>query len=604
MVKAMGSHSVGEALANVVRSGHAFNHITVLAFLFVACSEPTTPPLGQGESARRTLIGSQRALGLDLQTTPALSVDLSATGAFVPGRAVELTFAATALFDIADVEVELRLPEISLAERAGWQPSIPSNEFVVPVAAEVRRPLGRSETLRGGTAQVVLAAGYYRAVVVARARGAPSRDAAGLPIQPIAVRELWFYVTNSGGGVTDGYRPDLLPAGLPKRPGPSSSSTARPSAPAGATTQVTAAENQIGGYLKYYNIETATWVPIDGARIALTITDEYSGQIESIQNNYSFTEEGGRFDLECPAGQYDRYTYTFYLEDGLIVMDGGQTGGNFWQTDCGSEVLMSVASDWGHVFMNASLVRSISNSLYARQRTTPLHIRVGDFENSYYEKAGEGNNVNDRITVRNTTGGSHVWGLYGRFTIAHEFGHAFHHRALGNYPEPSCPHPHTMQGFEDPSCAYVEGFADYHAVATLGASTGELSNIESDYYYTNFHSSGDDGNHIEGAFAAFLLDLSDGADEPHDQLAGSVQYVGDLIATCEVYISSLSSWARNREPSHIVYCAENQVDSWVTGNYFLDSSWRPSTERESASEPVGWSVATVRSIWLKNLFGQ
>jgi hypothetical protein len=231
----------------------------------------------------------------------------------------------------------------------------------------------------------------------------------------------------------------------------------------------------------------------------------------------------------------------------------------------------------------------------------------------------------DEITIRSTGDADHVWGPLGIFVAAHEYGHAVHERALGgNVAGGQCPSPHYIDGAHNLQCAYSEGFANFHAVATRRAdlrNEGESDwAIEQNFNYPGWvyeHGSpvspSTDGSIIEGAVAAFLYDLVDAPDWPDspfntadgddDSVTFPGSYLADIIRTCNVLYSS---WTRADGIDHLIYCLEQQVDPAVTGSqmYFPTRSSDPFNQTEAAAEPPGWSVAVIRALWTRNLYGQ
>jgi hypothetical protein len=113
---------------------------------------------------------------------------------------------------------------------------------------------------------------------------------------------------------------------------------------------------------------------------------------------------------------------------------------------------------------------------------------------------------------------NNVWGDPGKFTQAHEYGHALDHGALGaaNTFSSFCPSPHLFDEPSNVKCAFTEGFANYHAFATWGTQIIQtLSWAEPNFFFDN--ADGDNGTVREDAVAAFLYDLTDaGSSESHD----------------------------------------------------------------------------------------
>lgn len=101
---------------------------------------------------------------------------------------------------------------------------------------------------------------------------------------------------------------------------------------------------------------------------------------------------------------------------------------------------------------------------------------------------------------------------------------------------------------------------------------------------------------MEGAFAAFLYDLTDAAVEAHDSVAAPGSYVADLIETCKVYYGS---WLRADGTDQIAYCAENSVNP---GSYFTPRASPPDSVTEAATEPGSWSAVRVHKMWTWNMY--
>ena len=202
-----------------------------------------------------------------------------------------------------------------------------------------------------------------------------------------------------------------------------------------------------------------------------------------------------------------------------------------------------------------------------------------------------------------------TYGADARFYLAHEYGHAVHEKALdGNRGAGGggC-NPHYFTGPEGASnhtCAFSEGFADFHAALTRGTSIGP-------YWYNHMQTpeTYPSGAIAEQTVAAFLLDVTDPAyDEPHDLVYYPASYVADLIRTCEDYptLSGFTyGYARPNGIDGILWCMEQQVDVSAANVYFPYRSPQYTAFRESAFEPGGpTQQADVRRFWLWDLFHQ
>lgn len=107
-----------------------------------------------------------------------------------------------------------------------------------------------------------------------------------------------------------------------------------------------------------------------------------------------------------------------------------------------------------------------------------------------------------------------------------------------------------------------------------------------------------EGSLIEGAFAAFLYDLTDSAIEPHDSVAVAGTYIVDLIRSCQVKYGLLA-WRRANGPDEVAYCVENTINP---GSYFSPRGVPPSQYSESATEGGGWTASRARANWTWNLY--
>lgn len=204
------------------------------------------------------------------------------------------------------------------------------------------------------------------------------------------------------------------------------------------------------------------------------------------------------------------------------------------------------------VFDRMRAAAGAAQQLFGQSRPQIKVMLTTSGSNSYYSKS------QDRIYIKTNASPDHIWGSFGDFVIPHEYGHAFHHKALGGINSNSgvnC-NPHTLDGPSSLGCAMAEGFADYFAAATLGAYANFFEN--STFY------PGGDGSVIEGPVAAFLYDLTDPANEPHDSMNYPGSYVGAIFNSCLTYSIGLSA----NGIDHIIYCLENQVDPAVVQNYF------------------------------------
>ena len=151
-----------------------------------------------------------------------------------------------------------------------------------------------------------------------------------------------------------------------------------------------------------------------------------------------------------------------------------------------------------------------------------IDINIASCSTSYYSPS------EDEITI---CAGS-VWGDFGIFIAAHEYGHAFHKEALWGDAGGGCPSPHFLDTESNLQCAFSEGFGDYFGAAVrpdLGSylyrAYMENDNgfpgcvqRQSSSPYTCIGGTSHEGSLIESAYAAFLYDLTDTPGEARDSI--------------------------------------------------------------------------------------
>lgn len=202
------------------------------------------------------------------------------------------------------------------------------------------------------------------------------------------------------------------------------------------------------------------------------------------------------------------------------------------------------------------------------------------------------------IHINDNTASGDVWGSSGVFTVAHEYGHAVMWSLYTGLPLDNCPSPHYVNASEDRTCAWVEGWADYHAVAVRGSASALYPEFESNFYFQP----GTDGTTVEGVVAAFLADITDqSADSPNDDLGYPGSYLLNVVKTCRVSPNGGATPIPNTVDD-VIYCLEDQVDATARNTFFPYST--VTSESNSATKPSTWSQSSIRSLWKAELFGQ
>jgi hypothetical protein len=242
--------------------------------------------------------------------------------------------------------------------------------------------------------------------------------------------------------------------------------------------------------------------------------------------------------VSCPSFQSAQWGDDFYetsvsLSNSKVYIHNGYDFGGPGNdaTNCGyssyEQPLQSIAPYTGQarVFRNMTLTVDQSRAIFGMSRSR-IKVKV-------YGTDGKSNYTRwaDDIEMYDNS----VWGDWGEFIAAHEYGHAFHEKALNGNTGGGCPNPHYLHGRSNETCAFSEGFADFHGAATAAGNNNPYANaFERNAYY------GDGGPDTEGPVGAFFLDLADDA-SARDGIPGDDDnapyggyYVSNVIATCTI----------------------------------------------------------------------
>ncbi|MGH8605251.1 MAG: hypothetical protein ACREXR_21420, partial [Gammaproteobacteria bacterium] len=196
-----------------------------------------------------------------------------------------------------------------------------------------------------------------------------------------------------------------------------------------------------------------------------------------------------------------------------------------------------------------------------------------------------------------------VWGADGIFVTDHEYGHALHEKNVGGLRGATCPSPHFFTGYHNYACAWMEGFANFHAAVNRG-DRGAFFTLTRDGWNHN----GNNGALSEGALSGFLYDLWDAPDsETFDQTFYPITYIRSIYVTCDAYLPQWPLWRDANRSNENVYCFEGTVDPTVQPYFGDDNAGNPnrvSNQSEAATEPPSWDRNAIRSVWKRNYFNQ
>lgn len=579
-----------------------------LCVLLVGCQDG---PFGPGRDA-----SEQRAITeheTELDGAQAFDVELHVTGALLPNRPISISALARANTNVDNAEFKIAAPEFVVAEANEWSDRRARSSGAIRALVSERSSAAAGSRKHLTTQLTVKQPGYYR--VVASALATELTSANSQLIQTEVHRDAWLLITDAGGRITSEFEVGLIPMGMIPQPGPfrpirGGTSAIRRDASMASRNASTMDDWSDHWRLEYYNNTTGTYDPIPYVYITVTYyEDDYQGnEVELHTETVGASAADGSFAVYCAGMNYNqRYQLTGYLSNGLVAIHLGSSGmGGNNASDCATNSAASpyragMESNKAHVWVNMNRDIAASRQFFGTSRGQML-VKVYN--------TGTGANYSasaDDIEIWY----NNIWGSFGRFTAAHEYGHALHEKGLGgNAASGSCPSPHRIDQATNLRCALSEGFASYHASA-VDAAYFNLESADYTYGCTAYYASGAcmtrattrDGSIVEGAVASFLNDLTDSASDTGDSTTYPGLYVADIIRTCRV--NTQVGISRINGIDYMSYCLELGVDPVITYNYF-----RTRTESayniysEYAAEPASWSSTAVRYTWLWNLYRQ
>lgn len=573
--------------------------------VLVGCADAAGPDVESGprfsEQRQEGSVGSSGDLpGTDI--VPRFDLSLSATGSFTPDASITIIATATARYATADMELSIFLPEVEAAKATSWDRRFRLPVGSIPKAGSRRLALVVGQTLSESAVLTVPAAGIYRVVATAKQLAPGQVSDNGRLIADVARRDLWLFVNSTGGRTVSAFDADLVPAGnkvepgpfRPKRPPADSAPSPRPTRVPGRTTGSAATDSGCPASnicaQVVYSVVKSEIKPVPLPEVYVVWRDELEPQTGYTETVYGDSQ--GRVRFSCPPGDTYEGTWSVRLTSADVALDPvvSSTGGGLNDSDCGSTKSIQSAPGNSVVYDNFVTAIPLIESLLGRSRpkVTVELVRSGSCRYTLND---------DRIRVPSDC----YFGDGPRFSHAHEYAHALHHRALGGLATVSkaCA-KHDFEKSVDLQCAFNEGFADWVGLASVGSGVYALEDsVEANFW---LEENGGDGSIQEGAVAAVLWDIADGTNETHDALDAPGSYIAGVIATCDV--KQGSAWIDRDGIDHLVYCFENDVDSAITGNanYFPTRSVDPTDEREFSNEPSGWSKAKIRNIWRRNLY--
>ncbi|MBW7934119.1 MAG: hypothetical protein H3C62_11045 [Gemmatimonadaceae bacterium] len=439
----------------------------------------------------------------------------------------------------------IALPDLEMAKLSDWETVKIRTETELPAAVRTSRALAGGEIDRVVTSVVIPREGYYRIVASVFGDSLDAKVHNGHPVQDRVHVERWVYVAESGGTVTATFDPTVLPADIQARPGPSRPKRARTTgrrlvasteeaATAGLRSSLTEPATRQVTYYDYDNPQNPVVRPLANVSVYQEEFDQY--EYRSYGGSWTTTDANGEFTANCAPLDYYTIRGRVELRGGGVQM--GEPTATYWEEyfgDCYEVRGPYGATTNANAFVFSQMREIVAASRAALPARGDVLVEVvnGLAVSRYLKDQPWGPYGNsDKIEIAGDGSNAGVYGPYGAFVQAHEYGHAVHHRALGGYPSPDCGGGHTFGSVENYGCAYVEGVADFLAAATRP--------IQMQYYFgymqnRDFFTTGVAGRQ-EIQVAALLLDLLDTAnDESHDQVSYPLSYLGAVITSCRVF---------------------------------------------------------------------
>lgn len=559
--------------------------LAMLAALVAGCSdmelEPTMEPPAE---AAETIPETEEAHGPDIvhPVRGRIELTISTTGPLLPGEDVKLTVHGVAEEPIDGGEVALTLPTRALMDHDGGT-ALPE----LPVVARWDLPsMAVGETWSASHTIPGEAEGYYRVLVNAYTHGPDG----GPWLFDDVFRSAWLYVHETDGRLTRFFEEAVFPEGVHPVAGPADQEGATHS-----RTDTTPELHSDSVYLHVvYSIsQREGFKPAVGARIWAALKKERGYE----DRGWKTVPEDGIVAFKCTR-EYAEYVLGGGEAPVTALVQGRKeiTSWTAYKRHCGKLKRIEVKPHRYYPWRVLNLAAD----------TISQHF-------GYTRKMVKWNLGSEAKYVRQYDKISLVWGNVDKdrflWVVAHEYAHAYHHKALGGlfgrWSTPGCKN-HSLTQVSSYECALSEGFADY------AGNVGSVTSGDPDGYYGDcFEHWGtpdaewkwcrnvthDSKPKIEGWVAALFTDLIDDTEEEGDYTEYPARYIAEVFKTCEV---KKGGWDERSNVSDIVWCLERNIDVALHEEVFPGVE-TPKKVREGATEPDNWRFHHIRFTWEKNL---
>lgn len=627
----------------------------LLPAVLAACLDDVPTPVAPDAAVPSHLQSlAQGGSGPDLVIEPRFDIGVDVDGALKPGRPIHLTVSGQARHDTDDAEIQLLLPELAAAERSGWELiDIPVGEDLPPQLRR-RKSFNAGERFRERVTVTFPEPGYYYVLAtVLQHSDDPRADADGRIIGSGAGRELWLWVDEHGGRITDRFDPTLFPAatrrvrgplgserrpprvrhgdavitcsvsptggnltvsstGCPPPPDTSLVVTPQPSPSATASATVTYSDAGTGGTLRPLVDAWVAW------KVFNTVTNT-----EVARNGVYTNGSGVTPTIDCMGPSSERrLQITVHTEnrkaevESYITSNSDRTLVGQYYGPCGGSIPITADNQQAHLFTNLNKTYDGHQRIFF---SVPTTMKAGLYPFSSYGSRYDWGS--DHIRVEPAW--DHIWREMGVMVAAHEWGHLWQNGYLYESPatnglmrfyNAACPIPHPPGEYTNFGCAFGEAFADWYAVVVR---EGDLPGWRRDLEENRLHlqhcnqKCTTDGSIVQGAVHAFLWDIVDPANENHDRIQKPAADVVASIKGCRVSVDRV-----NYRPytgiDHLIWCMERrfpyQVRIRKTVGDTLMTFFNTRPSNHWANDASGPSVANFsddfRRLWLVNLYSK
>ncbi|HEU4457483.1 MAG TPA: hypothetical protein VFR81_30715 [Longimicrobium sp.] len=541
-----------------------------------------------------------------------VELDFQAVGSFRPGAPITVTAVARGRRPAGDVDFDV----VVLDEEAA-----PGSTPPVRKVQAFRGGMGRGQEQRLSATLTFPRAGLYR--VVASARSQPPGDEKLAPADSVvgnfSSETLYLLIDENGGRPSREYsapagRTPLYGSFGPFTQGaaPGARAAAAPGGPSAQTT------GTVTGVMWNYNDLTASHERLGPTVGTLNCRNSTGTFVASTIN----VAADGTFSFSCASGVYNGQIHLRSANADVYGHGGAFAGAGFDQTMGSSLSLQSSNQYAGYVFLTLNQHIPVAVSRFGRQRSQiTAWVSTTDPTIVYCPAVTTTSSVCTRADIIRSHQGR-VFGEDGIFVTVHEYGHAFHYKAIEPWPNTyGCdPGGHNPAVPWSRACAFVEGFADFFAGWILANRLTSAYGY-SDYNWETRSYAGPDGLITEGAAAGFFYDLADGSgdldasgnttayEESFDTAVYPGSFIANIIASCSPYTQTSTGGYTYANPldgmDQVVYCVEGHVNAEIIGPTY-GSSWRTQWDGVSWSPafsyPAGFSGTTVRTLWKWNFY--